>query len=215
MECPAQPKDPKNPDPLCTDPSKRPESPSDGAAPSAKAAASTQTNPADAAPGNGSQATNSSQPGQQGTAQSNPVSPPQAGAVMSTQSLRTMTPWQACWNHPWPFLFGWLATALAATLGAPFWFDVLNRIMVIRSTVKPHQKSPEEASEDRQAPAGTTAAQTPAAPAPVPVQAAQASPPAPNPPAAPGPMDLMDGCDVQVTSATKDEDLPLALGGIS
>lgn len=49
-------------------------------------------------------------------------------------------------------LFGWLITGLAISLGAPFWFDTLNRIMVIRSTVKPHEKSPEEASEDRQAP---------------------------------------------------------------
>jgi hypothetical protein len=47
-------------------------------------------------------------------------------------------------------VLGWLLTALAATLGAPFWFDVLNKFMVIRSTVKPHEKSPEEASEDRQ-----------------------------------------------------------------
>jgi len=44
--------------------------------------------------------------------------------------------------------FGWLVTALAVMLGAPFWFDVLNRIMVIRSTVKPHEKSPEEPSQD-------------------------------------------------------------------
>ena len=45
--------------------------------------------------------------------------------------------------------FGWLVTALAVSLGAPFWFDTLNRIMVIRSTVKPKEKSPEEGSEDR------------------------------------------------------------------
>ena len=45
---------------------------------------------------------------------------------------------------------GWLLTAFAVTLGAPFWFDLLNKIMIIRSTVKPHEKSPEEASEDRQ-----------------------------------------------------------------
>jgi hypothetical protein len=47
-------------------------------------------------------------------------------------------------------ILGWLLTAIAITLGAPFWFDVLNRIMVIRSTVKPHEKSPEEASQDPQ-----------------------------------------------------------------
>jgi len=46
-------------------------------------------------------------------------------------------------------IFGWLITAFALTLGAPFWFDVLNKIMVIRSTVKPTEKSPEEGSEDR------------------------------------------------------------------
>lgn len=49
-------------------------------------------------------------------------------------------------------LFGWLLTAVAVTFGAPFWFDTLNKIMVIRSTVKPREKSPEEYSEDRQRP---------------------------------------------------------------
>jgi hypothetical protein len=47
-------------------------------------------------------------------------------------------------------LCGWLVTAFAVMLGAPFWFDVLNKFMVIRSTVKPHEKSGEAASEDRQ-----------------------------------------------------------------
>ena len=46
-------------------------------------------------------------------------------------------------------VFGWLITAVATMLGAPFWFDVLNKFMVIRSTVKPHEKSREEGSEDR------------------------------------------------------------------
>ena len=56
------------------------------------------------------------------------------------------------WNIYFVPVLGWLLTALAATVGAPFWFDVLNKFMVIRSTVKPHEKSPEEASEDRQLP---------------------------------------------------------------
>ena len=47
---------------------------------------------------------------------------------------------------------GWLCTALAISLGSPFWFDVLNKLMVIRSTVKPTEKSPDESSEDRQRP---------------------------------------------------------------
>ncbi|HEV2748069.1 MAG TPA: hypothetical protein VGW34_12320 [Allosphingosinicella sp.] len=45
-------------------------------------------------------------------------------------------------------LLGYLITAFALTLGAPFWFDILNRIMVIRATVKPKEKSPDEPSED-------------------------------------------------------------------
>ena len=49
---------------------------------------------------------------------------------------------------------GLLLTAFAIMLGAPFWFDLLNKFMVIRSTVKPKEKSPEEGSEDRQ-PRGT------------------------------------------------------------
>lgn len=47
-------------------------------------------------------------------------------------------------------VIGLLLTTLAITLGAPFWFDILNKVMVVRSTVKPREKSPEEGSEDRQ-----------------------------------------------------------------
>lgn len=61
--------------------------------------------------------------------------------------------WMKFLVFPW---IGWILTALAASLGAPFWFDVLNKVMVIRSTVKPHEKSPEESSEDRQKGEGTT-----------------------------------------------------------
>jgi hypothetical protein len=67
------------------------------------------------------------------------------------------------WKHPWDFyedyfrvapkdamfsavtiLAGWLMTALAISFGAPFWFDTLNRFMVVRSTVKPQEKSKTE-----------------------------------------------------------------------
>jgi hypothetical protein len=47
-------------------------------------------------------------------------------------------------------VLGWLITGIAVSLGAPFWFDVLNKFMVVRSTVKPHEKSMEESSEDHQ-----------------------------------------------------------------
>ena len=42
---------------------------------------------------------------------------------------------------------GWLMTALAISFGAPFWFDTLNRFMVVRSTVKPQEKSKTEAGK--------------------------------------------------------------------
>jgi hypothetical protein len=45
---------------------------------------------------------------------------------------------------------GWLLTALAMTLGAPFWFDLLNQFMVVRSTIKPREKSEVEGSKDSQ-----------------------------------------------------------------
>jgi hypothetical protein len=76
--------------------------------------------------------------------------------TIGRQSIPYSAPW---WKNIAVALFGWLMTALAATMGAPFWFDLLNRVMVIRSTVKPHEKSPEEASQDHQRPTpqgGTT-----------------------------------------------------------
>ena len=49
----------------------------------------------------------------------------------------------------WPLkIIGWLITAFAACLGAPFWFDALNKLMVVRSTVKPQEKSRDERSKD-------------------------------------------------------------------
>jgi hypothetical protein len=49
-------------------------------------------------------------------------------------------------------IVGILLTGFAVSQGAPFWFDLLNRFMVIRSTVKPKEKSTEQPSKDRPAP---------------------------------------------------------------
>lgn len=35
----------------------------------------------------------------------------------------------------WTFL-GWLITAFAISLGAPFWFDLLNKLMKVRNSVQ-------------------------------------------------------------------------------
>jgi hypothetical protein len=55
------------------------------------------------------------------------------------------------WVRCWLLVFvGWLMTALAVSLGAPFWFDTLNKLIVVRSTVKPQEKSGTESSKDPQ-----------------------------------------------------------------
>lgn len=57
-------------------------------------------------------------------------------------------------SDPWHWvgllfaLIGWLLTGIAVTLGAPFWFDALNQFMVIRSTIKPREKSEVEPSKN-------------------------------------------------------------------
>jgi len=45
-------------------------------------------------------------------------------------------------------LVGYLVTAVAVSFGAPFWFDLLNKLIIVRSTVKPAEKSQEEKSKD-------------------------------------------------------------------
>ena len=107
------------------------------------------------------------------------------------------------WNDLFGPILGWLVTAFAATLGAPFWFDVLNKIMVIRSTVKPHEKSPEEGSEDRKEAtrrdlSSTTLVSTEAAPAMPDVVE-----------------DHDDPCGVGDFGLTRDDQLPAAQGGVA
>jgi hypothetical protein len=43
-------------------------------------------------------------------------------------------------SHSFTRVLGWLITAIAISLGAPFWFEMLNRIMPMRSTVKPGER---------------------------------------------------------------------------
>ena len=64
----------------------------------------------------------------------------------------TKTRWDAMTGgETWALaILGWVLTAFALSFGAPFWFDLFNKMMVVRSTVKPTEKSPDEASEDAQ-----------------------------------------------------------------
>ncbi len=80
-----------------------------------------------------------------------PLGWPHGAPRLHNLGLRPFTapPWKALlWSETtWEALLGWLLTAVAISLGAPFWFDALNKIMVIRSTVKPTEKSKDEASK--------------------------------------------------------------------
>lgn len=60
--------------------------------------------------------------------------------------------WSPGWYGAFLKILGIIITALAVSQGAPFWFDVLNKFIVIRSTVKPHEKSLPQPSKDRPAP---------------------------------------------------------------
>ncbi len=56
--------------------------------------------------------------------------------------------WFGAWGtaiglHFW----GWLLTALAASLGAPFWFDMLNKVINIRSAGKAPEEKPKNPKE--------------------------------------------------------------------
>jgi hypothetical protein len=130
-------------------------------------------------------------------------------ARLSFSRPKTQNEWFKNVIFPW---VGWILTALAASLGAPFWFDVLNKVMVIRSTVKPHEKSPEESSEDRQKAEGTTVVVNP----PGGTGGGGGGAPGPNGPGTPP--DDADGHDVLQTGAidlTNDSQLPIPQGGVA
>ena len=45
-----------------------------------------------------------------------------------------VTGWNTFWDYffNWRHIGGWLATILAVCMGAPFWFDILNKIANLR-----------------------------------------------------------------------------------
>lgn len=53
--------------------------------------------------------------------------------------------WPSFWDVI-KMIFGWFVTAAAVTLGAPFWFDTLNKFMSVRSSLKPDDKSSSSAT---------------------------------------------------------------------
>lgn len=76
------------------------------------------------------------------------------GWVINPAPGQTQDDFNRDWRRIPQSIGGWLLkvagilfTAFAVSLGAPFWFDMLNRFMIVRSTVKPEEKSPEEKSK--------------------------------------------------------------------
>jgi hypothetical protein len=65
--------------------------------------------------------------------------------VRESSCLPEMTRW---WIFILRSLFGWFITAYAVSLGTPFWFDMPDKLIVIRSAVKPHEKSQEDVSKN-------------------------------------------------------------------
>lgn len=68
-----------------------------------------------------------------------------------TRQTDTLGQWGSEWwltlrYHFW----GWLLTALAASLGAPFWFDMLNKVISIRSAGKSPEEKPKNPREVQQ-----------------------------------------------------------------
>jgi len=46
-------------------------------------------------------------------------------------------------------IIGWLITALALSLGAPFWFDLLNKLMNLRSSLTTPATSTTKGKDDK------------------------------------------------------------------
>ena len=155
---------------------------------------------------------------------------PNAGQAVDEFEKMSLPIGWSNWSRPknarwysWIILaFGWLLTAFAASMGAPFWFDMLNKVTVIRSTVKPHEKSPEEGSKDHQPAAEKPANETPEEVVDAGVPGEPVAPIQPGPPPGDFPSlsdssdaeAAIDGCDVEITEVTDDKDLPAAEGGV-
>lgn len=85
--------------------------------------------------------------------------------LLPADSLKKVTPagfvktenlkWTYFFNSFAKHLWGFLITALAISLGAPFWFDMLNKIMRLRTSAKHETDSSNTTSDNRVLPSGT------------------------------------------------------------
>jgi hypothetical protein len=72
--------------------------------------------------------------------------PPDWGLLVGRKGANDKESASEEWNHLGRTIrfhgFGWLISIIAASVGAPFWFDLLNKFMNIRSAGKPPAKQP-------------------------------------------------------------------------
>jgi hypothetical protein len=68
------------------------------------------------------------------------------GEIADTNKLLGLG-WSGSDNFHWWSIIGWIITALAISLGAPFWFDLLNKLMQLRSSKKQDSDSSIKTSE--------------------------------------------------------------------
>jgi hypothetical protein len=77
---------------------------------------------------------------------------------------RTLASWADLWPAVRFHFWGWLLTAIAASLGAPFWFDMLNKVIAVRASGKapgePHPAQAPPATITLVAPPGPPASTT-------------------------------------------------------
>ena len=136
-----------------------------------------------------------------------------AQAKADLDSLKLPIGWEAAIvaNRPWyTRILGWLITALAVTMGAPFWFDLLNKVTAVRSAVKPTPKA-----------AATAAAMIRASSSQPAVAERRRSSPAARRRRRSSPVcrithdeEHVDACDITEMGATPDDQLPPAEGGV-
>jgi hypothetical protein len=103
---------------------------------------------------------------------STPTEIPEKDVVSADERklLGQVTGWQGDWYDDWPghasqgvgrwivyllkeHLGGWVITILAISLGAPFWFDALNKFMNVRNAGKPPEERSEKSSTQTRPPA--------------------------------------------------------------
>lgn len=53
------------------------------------------------------------------------------------------------WASPPLYVVGWVITAIAVSLGAPFWFDLLAKVVAVRSAVKPKDDEDDDVATSR------------------------------------------------------------------